>query len=201
MTGIICFGDSITRGENDIEKGGWVDRLKTYCMGQNLKDDSFNYSVYNLGISGETSVAFEHRFEQELVSRAALYDTTIITIGFGANDLAIQNGELLVSEQLYTEAIARCVQFARKKNVKVFIWSILPTIESKLLLRRKRSAVDILSYNRALQKIAIEYDAFYLDIYEAFDMEKKELLGDDGLHPNAKGHAFIASFFKDKLNF
>src|SRR5689334_11923117 len=45
---IYCFGDSITYGECDTERGGWVDRLKTARMAPEV-------SVFNLGIGGETS--------------------------------------------------------------------------------------------------------------------------------------------------
>jgi len=199
MKALICFGDSITRGENDLEKGGWVERLKTFCMHPNLKDDATGFSVYNLGISGETSLGFEPRFKQELLTRSTLYDETIITIAFGANDLAIQNGELRVSEQLFTGAISRCVQIAKKEKVKVYILSILPTIESDLLLRRTRRAKDIITYNTALKKIAMDNGVCFLDMYADFDLMKEELLGDDGLHPNAMGHQFIVEFVKKEL--
>jgi len=199
MKGLICFGDSITRGEKDLVKGGWVERLKTFCMHPNLNDDATAYSVYNMGISGETSLAFERRFKQELVTRSTLYDETILTIAFGANDLSFQNGELLVSKELFAGAINRCVQFAKSENVKVYVLSILPTIESELLPRRKRRAADIKSYNAALKKISIDNDVCFLDIYAEFDLMKEELLGDDGLHPNAKGHQFIFEFVKKKL--
>ena len=45
---ICVFGDSITWGASDYEKGGWVERLKTYLM-KNKND----VDVYNLGVSGE----------------------------------------------------------------------------------------------------------------------------------------------------
>jgi len=83
--------------------------------------------------------------------------------------------------------------------VKVYVLSILPTIESELLPRRKRRAADIKSYNAALKKISIDNDVCFLDIYAEFDLMKEELLGDDGLHPNAKGHQFIFEFVKKKL--
>jgi len=199
MTGIICFGDSITRGENDVEKGGWVDRLKSFCMDCNIKEDSNAYSVYNLGISGESSLGFKSRFKGELFARNAGYDQTIITIGFGANDLAIQNGELMVSEQKYTAAIARCVEMAKSENTTIYLLSILPTMESEMLQRRKRNAQDIRSYNEALKKIALDFDVCYIDIHTPFKRLKEELLGGDGLHPNAKGHQFIFEMMKQKL--
>lgn len=199
MIGLICFGDSITRGENDVEKGGWVDRLKSFCMHKNLQADATGYTVFNLGISGENSLEFERRFRQELVARSALYDQTIITIAFGVNDLAIQNGELLVSKQLFARAIGRCVQIAKSENVKVYVLSILPTMESDLLQRRKRRAKDIIAYNTALMKIAKDNAVRFLDIHTVFETKKEELLGEDGLHPNAKGHQFIFEFVKKEL--
>lgn len=45
---VICiFGDSITWGTSDSEKGGWVERLKVYF------GEKYDIDVYNLGVFPE----------------------------------------------------------------------------------------------------------------------------------------------------
>lgn len=52
MNNIICvFGDSITWGAWDIEKGGWVQRLRNF-----VESSSEEYiEIYNLGVSGDNT--------------------------------------------------------------------------------------------------------------------------------------------------
>lgn len=48
---IICiFGDSITWGASDFEKGGWANRLRNYLEHKDKGD-----KIYNLGIGGDTT--------------------------------------------------------------------------------------------------------------------------------------------------
>lgn len=52
---ICVFGDSIAAGLQDVEAGGWADRLKVYFL---AKCNSFKgefHSVSNFGSYGETS--------------------------------------------------------------------------------------------------------------------------------------------------
>lgn len=61
---VICiFGDSITWGASDSEKGGWVERLKIYF------GEKYDINVYNLGISGDATEDLLVRIEKELRSR------------------------------------------------------------------------------------------------------------------------------------
>ncbi len=51
---ICIFGDSITWGACDYEKGGWVERLKIYFL-----EHTDNIEVYNLGVSDDDSNSFQ----------------------------------------------------------------------------------------------------------------------------------------------
>ena len=91
MTRILVFGDSIARGAVDLEKGGWVERLRIYFV-NNSKDKS----VYNLGISGDTTENLLKRFMNECKVR----EPEIIIFAIGVNDSAIiQNKNNWVSEK------------------------------------------------------------------------------------------------------
>jgi len=84
---IFVFGASVEWGAWDKEKGGWVERLKTYFF--NNDESTF---VYNLGIESNTTKDLLKRFEQELKQRVYSdepekygYDPVII-FAIGKND-------------------------------------------------------------------------------------------------------------------
>ncbi|MGC3835923.1 hypothetical protein ACPSKX_17695 [Moritella viscosa] len=45
MASMICFGDSITRGESDADYGGWADRIKTRLIKQFVETGKDKISV------------------------------------------------------------------------------------------------------------------------------------------------------------
>ena len=78
MAKILIFGDSIIWGAFDTE-GGWATRLKKY-FDENRKED-FNYQVYNLGVSGDTTEDLLDRFEFETKQRINEEEETIFIFG------------------------------------------------------------------------------------------------------------------------
>ena len=66
MSKRICvFGASVTKGAWDTEMGGWVNRLRL-----DLEDfKKRKYSVYNLGISGDTTESLLERIDSECKAR------------------------------------------------------------------------------------------------------------------------------------
>ena len=67
---ILVFGYSIAQGYWDIE-GGWVQRLRRYLDKKALesKDLLPSWSIFNLGISGETIDHLLDRFDSEVKAR------------------------------------------------------------------------------------------------------------------------------------
>ena len=76
---IVVFGDSIVHGVGDIEKGGWVARLRLYLDKDNSKKD---FSVYNRGISGDKTEDLLKRFKVE----CSAINPEIIIFAIGEND-------------------------------------------------------------------------------------------------------------------
>jgi len=75
---ICVFGDSITWGAGDREKGGWAARLKNYFG----RISDFNVKITNLGISGDNTDDLLKRFKTEAVAR----EPNIIIFAIGTND-------------------------------------------------------------------------------------------------------------------
>ena len=81
---ICVFGDSITRGAFDFKKGGWANRLKVFSW------EKGGMSVYELGVSGDTSFDIVRRFDVELDVMKKRFDTIVFAIGLNdVQDLMI----------------------------------------------------------------------------------------------------------------
>ena len=83
-------------GAWDLEKGGWVNRLKIYY---DLKASSnFYVTVYNLGIDGDDTSLLLKRFDLECKAR----DPKIIIFDICSNDTYTNsNGKVNVSLKQY----------------------------------------------------------------------------------------------------
>ena len=71
------WGDSITSGANDYEKGGWINMLN--LSSKNNKEYTI---IYNLGIEGDTSENLIKRFEVECKARKI----NVVLFAIGIND-------------------------------------------------------------------------------------------------------------------
>jgi len=198
MKHIICFGDSITRGENDNEKGGWTDRLKAYCMKLFLKNRKNEICVFNMGIGGETTEGLVKRFENEFNTRLLKDGNNVVTLAYGANDIASLNGKNTVSLEKFRDNLNLCIDHALKHNATVYLINILPVLENDNNTK-KRSPKDILRYNDILLSIAQKRNIHFIDIHSKFNFDKQDLLTYDGVHPNAKGHEKIFNTVKEVI--
>ncbi|SFS54093.1 GDSL-like Lipase/Acylhydrolase family protein [Zhouia amylolytica] len=198
MKHIICFGDSITRGENDRERGGWADRLKSFYMEQFLYEKDNEVCVFNMGIGGETTVGLSNRFRQELDARLLEEETNLVTLGYGANDIALVGDKHQVSIEEYTANLAQCIDYAHAKNARVFLLSIIPVI-TDLNTGKPRMLKDIILYNKLLQRLAKEKNVTYVDLHSLFEADTASYFTFDGVHPNAEGHSLIYEHLKSIL--
>ncbi|MBU6500990.1 MAG: hypothetical protein KGJ89_02590 [Patescibacteria group bacterium] len=102
---ICIFGDSITWGASDTEKGGWVERLKTYF------GNKYEAIIYNLGIPGDTTIDLLKRVESECKSRKP----DLIIFSIGINDLWRDDRTPI---KKFAENIARLHRIAKKIHQK-----------------------------------------------------------------------------------
>lgn len=203
MASIICFGDSITRGESDAVYGGWADRIKTRLIKQFLETDQDRVSVFNMGISGETTDGLMQRFQPECVTRLSADNNNTVLFGYGANDLACQEGEHLVVIGSYIHNLSRCIGFALEKGAAVVLINVTP-IAAHLdgipnINKRIRDDVTINRYNKALLDLSVKYNVTLIDVYTPFNADKEAYLTADGLHPNSAGHALLYEVIASSL--
>lgn len=195
MASIICFGDSITRGESDAVYGGWADRIKTCFIKQFLETAKDRISVFNMGISGETTDGLMQRFPHEFVTRLADDKQNTVLFGYGANDLACQDGQYLVGLDTYVDNVSHCIEFALEKGAAVVLINVTP-IAAHLdgvanVNNRIRDDVTIRRYNQALLALSVKYRVELIDVYTPFNERKEAYLTADGLHPNSAGHELL----------
>ncbi|KMQ65205.1 peptidase [Chryseobacterium angstadtii] len=191
----LFFGDSITYGEYDGVFGGWVDILKRYALQQFHEGSNNELILFNLGIGGETTEGLLKRMPHELAARNSA-EGNIIFIGYGANDLAVKNGNRIVSPEQFKDNIQKAVLHAKEYSGDIYLVSILPFSEKidgvEAASGKLRTNADVLQYNQRLKDIAAQNNVHYVDLYAAFVQDKEILLSADGVHPNEKGYGVMA---------
>ena len=86
MAQILVFGDSISYGKWDKE-GGFVQRMKNFLDEETLSKSENEHTIYNLGVSGNTTEDLLERFEFETKQRLKEDDEELIFIfAIGVND-------------------------------------------------------------------------------------------------------------------
>ena len=201
---IYCFGDSITFGEYDTERGGWVDRVKTECMARHVATGEPADSVFNLGIGGETTRMMRARLKTELATRLDVDARSLVVLAYGANDAAESEGTFLVSREEYVENLAWAIDEARRLRCDAWLVNVTPMAAAADGVRnasgRLRSNAVVARYNDALRELSQSKAVELLDVNAAFRAhELASLFAPDGLHPNAKGHTVIFEMVRERL--
>lgn len=184
---ICVFGASSTQGFYDTEKGGWVERLKSFLFEKTLKTGDY-YEVFNLGISGDTSRELLARFGNEIKFRRP----SIIIISIGDNDSALK-----VPLDEFERNIKDIVNKAKKLTDKVLILGC-KKVNEKLtnpVAWDKDVAYTnetIKEYDDRLEELSKKIGVSYLKMFELLDYNDLE----DGVHPNSAGHEKIFEYAK-----
>ncbi len=203
---VFCLGDSITYGLSD-PIGGWCDRLKSECLSAEFSATSnTTFRIWNFGISGQTVtdlVKKDSRFKEPL-SRIRENRENIFILGFGANDCAFDTEaqDFLTQKTEFKSNLKFLIDLYRDYG-KCIVLGITPV--TKDLEGKKdnynciRNNEFVAHYNNILKSVCTEYDIDFVDTYSVFTKEN-DLISDDGLHPNTKGHKIILEIVKKVLN-
>jgi len=193
MKTICVFGDSIAWGAWDKEKGGWVERLKVY-----LWEKDPDSEVYNLGISGNTTIDILKRFDGEAAARKP----NIVIFATGLNDDIVKksDGNHLVELDEFESNIKELIQKARSFTSNIIVLGLQRVDETKttpIPWQKDYSYynADIQEYDTKLQEIVKQENILYLSMFDLLSDGELE----DGLHPNAQGHQKIFEKVKQFL--
>lgn len=194
---IVAIGASSCEGKVDIEGGGFVGRLRRWHESM-----SEHNSVYNLGISGDTTEKVLKRISLEIPPRKP----DLIIIQCGLNDFIHVGSKdapyRFTLEQTRTNIMSMISE--SRKMADVLLVSVFPIDESKTCPCSWR---DIYYLERDAQqsaeltkKISVEMAVPYIDAYDAFIKDDyKHYLFTDGLHPNSIGHEKIFQLIRSRL--
>lgn len=197
---ILIFGDSITYGAWDNEKGGWVNRLRLAL--ENKNETYFN--IYNLGISGDTTLNLKKRFDNEFFYRFSIESKTIIIFSIGINDSQIVNSKSSTYINNFRENIIELIDKARKFSSYVLFIGLTRVDEARVMPVYwdddiSYSNEEIIKYNKELKNICEDKKVDCLDVFDLLNI--KDL--DDGLHPNNNGHQklceVVLKYLQDKF--
>lgn len=117
---IVIFGDSITWGANDYEKGGWVSRLRVDL--ENQKNSDTYYSIYNQGISGDNTEDLLFRFELESKARhREKADENIVIFAIGINDSQNINkkGNFAIKPKQFENNLKKLIELSKPYYDKI----------------------------------------------------------------------------------
>lgn len=197
LTRFLAFGDSMTAGEVTAPVGfgaaspnqrmlilpaaSYPTQLLSLLLGR-YKAQAASISVTNAGNPGETVLQGAARFPDVFVASQA--EVVLLMEGV--------NGLFLAGPDLSAEVVRGMAQFAKARGARVFIGSMVPTIEGR---QRSQVPADLVAYNTRLRQVASDEGAVYVDLYTPLLAEATTVIGVDGLHPTEVGYKRIADVF------
>jgi len=190
---ICIFGDSITWGAGDKEKGGWVNRLKNY-----FETNSSNVKITNLGVSGDNTDDLLKRFKTEAMAR----EPNVIMFAIGTNDSQYVDNKNnpRISLERFKKNLAELLNEAKKLTQKIIFIGLTIVDETKTMpilwnKRKYYTNENIIKYNSAIQSFCKKNKILFIDMLNL--LNKKDL--EDGLHPNSQGHQKMFKRVRDFL--
>ena len=185
MTTFVALGDSITVGMGDPapEGGGW--RGWAALLAASLQQPV----MHNLATLGALAVDVEHI---QLLAATAL-KPDVASVVLGINDTLRGNFD----PHSTGAAVARTVAGLRSAGAQVLTMRLpdpgqmfgLPKSLAKPLARRMRAV------NQAVDEVALRYGTLHLDAARDPAIYERRYWSVDRLHPNERGHRFLACQF------
>lgn len=166
-------------------------------MGDSITDfwplaQSFPGKPYvNRGISGQTTAQMLARMFPDVID---LHPAAVIILG-GTNDIAGNNGPQ--TARMVEQNFQAMAELAQRHHIRVILCALTPVSNyTGTVQTQNRPPRDILLLNRWLRGYAQHAGAVYCDYYHAVadpDGFFRRGYSKDGLHPNAKGYALLAT--------
>lgn len=207
MYNILIFGDSIAAGRGIRKIKSWPCLLAQYID----REDKKFVLVQNLSIPGESTTEVVKRFVAEVEARQKkIYedDQIVIVFAIGINDAKCVglNKNSVTPLRYFKNNIAFLLDKAERYTKKIIFIGLTPVNEKKTALGVGNIFFfnnKIKEYNEVISKECKKKGVVFLSIFEDWlKINYTELLSDDGLHPNEKGHhkIFLAikSFYDRK---
>lgn len=167
---VVFMGNSITEG--------WSRVSPSFFEGK---------PYVNRGISGQTTPQMLLRFRQDVID----LNPSAVVILAGINDIAGNTGPSTL--EMIEDNIISMAQLAMAHDIEVVLCSVLPAADFPW-----RSGMDpgpkVVELNKLIKAFAEQEGLVYVDYFSATvegEYALRSDLGDDGVHPNAKGYAIM----------
>ena len=193
---ICTIGDSITWGPRLPFRVAWANLLRNHLE----KNSDSLYSLYDLGIDGDTTRNILQRFDVEMTARKP----GLIIFNIGVNDSLFRKSEDNPETTLgdFEINMQTLIEKARKFTDRIVILGLVkgsdlfttPLIQSTTGKSYTKERTKI--YDAKLEEVAIKNGLMFVDINELLT----DADFDDGLHPNINGHIKIFEKVSSKLD-
>lgn len=202
---VLIFGDSITQGFYD-EKGGWATRLVNQYLGQEVTGEINAPTLFNLGISGDTTQNLLDRFESEATARIDKTGKNAIVFAIGTNDTIYRENEFDSTADEYRQKLDSLYNIASAYSDKLLFVSLFPIVDELLQPFPWSSSGKCYStermklFNDTLTTFCQDKRLRLVDLWTVFEQQSDlKSLFFDGIHPNHEGHQVIADIVRPEL--
>ena len=193
---ICTIGDSITWGPRLPFRVAWANLLRNHLE----KNFDNLYSLYDLGVDGDTTKNLLQRFDVEMSARKP----GLIIFNIGINDSLFRGTEDYPETPLqdFEVNMELLIEKARKFTDKIVVLGLVkgsdllttPLIQSTTGKSYTKERTKI--YDAKLEEVARKNGLMFVDINELLT----DADFDDGLHPNINGHIKIFEKVSSKLD-
>lgn len=205
---VLVFGDSITQGYWAVEHG-WVDLLRMLFDKKQLKDlvNNDEPTVFNLGISADTSVDVLARIKAEVLARTRKHHSfkPAIIIQIGTNDSSVDHGKKKVGLDDYRNNLQEIIDVVRPLSSRIIFVGLFacnddqtnPVFWGDYLYQNS----EIKKYEEVMAELAKENGLNFIPVFQRFKIasEKNPSILPDGLHPNDEGHKIMFETIHEEL--
>lgn len=166
---ILVFGDSLTAGYGIALKDAFPAQLE-----RKLKQAGYPVSVINAGVSGDTTSGGLTRLAWTLKK-----NPDYVILELGANDML-----RAIDPKITQGNLQKMLEILKGKKIPVLLAGMKAT--------PNLGQEFVTSYEKMYRQLARKYGAVYYPFFLEGVATHKDLLQDDGLHPNIAGNAVIA---------
>lgn len=192
---ICIFGDSITWGATDLEKGGWAERLKTSYW--DFEADEYT-DVYNLGIPGNDTNDLLKRFNSE----AAIREPDLIIFAIGTNDSQYvkEKNNLRTTLDAFDSNLTELLNQAHEFTNKVIFVGLAGVHDPQTTLRNDKERYydsdTMEKYEASLKNFCNKNSIDFIEIKKLMTPSRWE----DGLHPDSTDHEIIFKEVRTRIS-
>lgn len=162
-------------------------------------------SLFNLGISADTSADVLNRFVSEVKARSLKDQNIAIIFAIGTNNAVQEAGKFWSTPEKYRTELEGLISQGRQFSDKLLFVGLTPCDESRTMPVAwgdfTYTNERIWLMEQTARAVAAYHALPHVPVLEIFQKKQKEQeLFVDGLHPNNAGHELIANLVRPELD-